>query len=286
MGADAMFWNPANVARAQNGVDILASHMTYIADINVIYAAVAVKAGSFGSIGVSVKSLDVGKILKTTVQNPDGTGQTYEPQHIVLGANWSKEITDQISVGFNINYVSETLDLVSASGFAFDFGVTYADLGGIEGLDMAVALKNFGADMKFDGSGLWLQATNTDQRRGEQFYKVDAASFALPTSFDIALGYEVKFGDANVIQLSGVYTNNNFYPEQYKFGLEYGFDDFLFARVGYNHTEEYESSDVLFKYALGVGIKYNVGVDLRFDYTYLPAEYMRDTHFITLGIGI
>jgi hypothetical protein len=286
-GADAMFWNPANVARSANGVDIMASNMTYIADINVIYGAVAVKAGSFGSIGLSIKSLDAGSILKTTVENPDGTGQTYEPQHIVLGLNWSKEITDKISVGFNVNYVSETLDLVSATGFAFDFGVTYVDLGGIDGLDFGVALKNFGADMKFDGTGLWLPATNVDQRRGEQFYKIDAASFSLPTAFDIALGYELNFGDANALQLSGVYTNNNFYPEQYKFGAEYGFNDLLFVRAGYNYTSEYDASDVLFKYSVGLGIKYGVGgVDLKFDYTYLPSEYMSDTHFITVGLGI
>lgn len=287
VGADAIFWNPANVARSENGFDLLASNMTYIADINIVYGAIAVKAGDFGSLGFSIKSMTMDGILKTTVQNPDGTGQTFKPQHVIMGLTWAKLLTDRISIGFNINYISESIDLVQATGFGFDFGVTYTDLGGINGLDFGVALKNFGPDMKFDGSGLWTEATQADQRRGEQFYKIDIASFSLPTCFDIALGYNVDFDESNVLQVSGVYTNNNFYPEQYKLGVEYGFNNLIFVRAGYNHTDEYEASEIMHKWAAGLGINYNVsGVNLKFDYTYLPAEYMNDTHLITVGLGI
>ena len=68
VGADAMFWNPANVVKSKNGVDILASHMTYIADINIIYGAIAFKTGGFGSVGFSIKSLAMDGIIKTTVE--------------------------------------------------------------------------------------------------------------------------------------------------------------------------------------------------------------------------
>jgi hypothetical protein len=67
VGADAIFWNPANVARSENNFDLIASNMTYIADINIIYGAVAIKAGEFGSLGFSIKSLSMDGILKTTV---------------------------------------------------------------------------------------------------------------------------------------------------------------------------------------------------------------------------
>ncbi len=286
VGADAIFWNPANITRSANGLDIMASNMTYIADINIVYGAIAVKVGEFGSLGFSIKSMAMDGILKTTVDNPDGTGQTFKPQHIIMGVTWAKQLTDKISIGFNANYISETIDLVKATGFGFDFGVTYSDLGGIDGLDFGVALKNFGADMKFDGTGLWTKANQTDQRRGPQFYKIDAATFSLPTNFDIALGYNMDFNETNALQVSAVYTNNNFYPEQYKFGAEYGFNNLLFIRAGYNYTTEYDAAGTMYKWAAGVGLNYNVGVDLKFDYTYLPAEYMNDTHMITVGLGI
>ena len=287
VGADAIFWNPANVARSEKDFDLLASHMTYIADISIVYGAVAVKTGDFGALGFSVKSLSMDGILKTTIENPDGSGQTFKPQNIIMGFTWAKTLTDKIAIGFNVNYISETIDLVSATGFGFDFGVTYNDLGGLEGLDFGVALKNFGADMKFDGTGLWTSATADDQRRGEQFYKIDAASFALPTMFDIALGYNVTFNESNVLQLSGVYTNNTFYPEQFKVGAEYGFNNLIFLRAGYVHTDEYEWSEVLYRWAAGLGINYEVsGVNLKFDYTYLPAQYLDDTHLISVGLGL
>jgi hypothetical protein len=286
-GADAIFWNPANVARSGNNLDILASNMTYLADINVIYGAVAVKVGSFGALGFSIKSLAMDGILKTTVLTPDGSGQTFKPQHVVMGLTWAKELTDKIAIGLNVNYISETIDLVRATGLGFDFGVTYNDLGGLNGLDFGVALKNFGGDMKFDGSGLWTNAEVSDQSRGEQFYKIDAASFSLPTNFDIAFGYTLGINESNSVIVNAVYTNNNFYPEQYKFGAEYAFDNLLFVRAGYKHTAEYESSDVLYKFAAGLGINYNVsGIDLKFDYTFMPATYMNDTHLISVGLGI
>ncbi len=286
-GIDAMYWNPANVAKGSNGLEMVASHRTFIADIGITYGAVSVKTGSLGSFGFSLKSLSMDPILKTTVINPDGTGQTFKPQHIVVGANWSKLLTDKISVGLNVKYVSETIDLVKATGLAFDFGVNYSDLADIDGLDFAVVLRNFGSDMVFDGSALWTKANNTDQRRGSQWYKIEAAKFALPTAFDIALGYELGIGKTSKIDIATVYTNSNFYAEEYKLGVEYGYDNLFFVRGGYVYTSGFEANDVLMKLSFGAGISYNFsGVNVVFDYAFVPAQYFTDTHLISIGLGI
>ncbi len=286
VGVDAMFWNPANVARSNNSVNVLASHMSYIADIGVEYGAASFNIESFGTIGLSIKSLSFGEIDKTTNQNPDGTGQTFQPQYTVLGVSYSKMLSDRVSVGTNINFVSETIDLVTASGMSFDFGVTYANLAGVEGFDMAVVLKNIGPDMKFDGSGLYTAADAGDSR-GQQFYKIDAAAFSLPTTLDIGLGYSVSFDDVNALQFAGTFSNNNFYTDQYKFGAEYNYNNLLFLRGGYNHTTEFEASETLYKFYAGFGLNYDVGgVDLMLDYAYMPTEFFSDTHNFSLGFGI
>lgn len=286
VGVDAIFWNPANVARSNNSVNVLASHMSYIADIGVEYGAASFNIESFGTIGLSIKSLSIGEIDKTTIQNPDGTGQTFQPQYTVLGVSYSKMLSDRVSVGTNVNFVSETIDLVTASGLSFDFGVTYANLAGVEGFDMAVVLKNIGPDMKFDGSGLYTAADAGDSR-GEQFYKIDAAAFSLPTTLDIGLGYSVSFDDVNAVQFAGTFSNHNFYTDQYKFGAEYNYDNLLFLRGGYNHTTEFEASETLYKFYAGFGLNYDVGgVDLMLDYAYMPTEFFSDTHNFSLGFGI
>jgi len=286
-GVDAIFWNPANVARSANSFNVMASHMTYIADINVEYGAASFNIESLGTIGFSIKSLGMDDILKTTTDYPDGTGQTFNPQYTILGVSYSKMLSDRVSVGLNANYLSETLDLVSASGLSFDFGVTYSSLGGINGFDMAVVLKNIGPDLKFEGSGLFTAASATGDSRGEQFYVIDAASFSLPTILDIGLGYSMQFDDLNQLQLVGSFSNHNYYTDQYKVGAEYNYDDLLFFRGGYNYTTEFETEDVLYKYSLGFGLNYDVGgVGLMVDYAYLPTELFDDTHLVSLSLGI
>lgn len=287
VGVDAIFWNPANISRTNNSFNVMASHMTYIADMNVEYGAATVNVESFGSVGFSIKSIGVGDILRTTNEFPDGTGQTFKPQFTVLGLSYSKMLSDRASVGLNINYISETLDLVSASGLSFDFGVTYSNLGNVNGLDMAIVLKNLGSDLQFDGSGLFTNATVTGDSRGEQSYKIDAAPFSLPTTLDIGLGYNLSIDDVNNLKLVGSFTNHNFYTDQYKVGAEYNYDDLLFFRGGYNYTTEFEEDETLYKFSLGFGLNYDVGgVALMVDYAYLPTEYFDDTHVVSLSIGI
>jgi len=286
-GANAIFWNPANISRAKNSVDILASYQNYIADIGVQYGAVAVNAGEFGTLGFSLKSYSMGDIIKTTVENPDGTGQTFTPQFFSLGVSYSKLLTDRVSVGLNINYISEKLDLVSASGIGFDFGVDYSSVAGIKGFDLAIIMKNIGPNMKYDGSGLWIRATADDQRRGKQFYKISTADFSLPTSLAIGLGYTLSFNDQNNLRLVGSFTNNNYYLDEYKVGGEYSFNDMLFLRGGYTYTPNANSSDLVYTYSLGFGLRYNVGgSEVEFDYAYSPAQYFNDTHLFSLGIGL
>lgn len=287
MGVDAIFWNPANISRSNKSVDVMASHMNYIADIGVEFGAVGINFGEFGSMAFSIKSLGIGDILKTTTTNPDGTGQTFAPQYTTIGLSYSKMLSDRVSVGTNINWVSENIDLVSASGLSFDFGVTYSELAGISGFNMAIILKNIGADLQFDGSGLWLPATNSNQSRGEQFYKIDAAKFSLPTTLDIGLGYTLAIDAQNSLDIVGSFVNHNFYTDQYKVGAEYSYDDLLFFRGGYNYTTEFDANETLYKFSLGFGLNYDIGgVGVMVDYAYLPTEYFDDTHLISLSLGI
>src|SRR5713101_6662115 len=72
-GIDAIFWNPAGLARSPFGASAMFSHMSYIADIPVNYFAVGVSFEGFGSLGFSLKSLGIGDIAVTNEDFPDGT---------------------------------------------------------------------------------------------------------------------------------------------------------------------------------------------------------------------
>ena len=53
------------------------THLSWIADIGITYAAVASNFGGKNMFGISLKSLNFGDIDVTTADLPDGTGETY-----------------------------------------------------------------------------------------------------------------------------------------------------------------------------------------------------------------
>ncbi len=289
-GIEALYWNPANIARTSYGVDVMATHMNYIADITLAYAAAAVKVGDLGTLAISLKSLSFGDIAKTTVQYPDGTGTTFSPEYSVIGFAYSKLLSDRVSVGITANFINETIDFVSASGVSFDIGITYTDLGGIEGFNMSVLMRNLGPRMKFDGSGLYVKATPEQFRRtGSVFYKIESQDFELPTSYEIGLGYNYSIDEYNKLEFAGLFRNNNFYEDEYKIGVEYGYNNLIFLRAGYEIAPELKTDDTKAVYgmAAGLGINYKMGnVALKIDYAYRAVEYFDANHIITVGLGL
>ena len=73
-GIEALHWNPAGLASSTSAATILAQTTSYLADMQLNYAAVGANLGSFGHLAVSMKALSVGDIAVTTTSAPDGTG--------------------------------------------------------------------------------------------------------------------------------------------------------------------------------------------------------------------
>ena len=65
-------------------------------------------------------------------------------------------LSDRIAVGLTAHLISETMGDVNATGLAFDIGVSYENLGSINGLSIGIAVKNIGPSMQYGGSGLGL----------------------------------------------------------------------------------------------------------------------------------
>ncbi len=289
-GADAIYYNPAGLASQTSSVEALVSSMNYIADIGVVYGALGVKAGDFGTLGFTIKSINFGTIPVTTVDFPDGNGSTYSPTYITIGATYAKALTDRISFGFTVSLVSERILEMSANGVAFNAGIQYHNLA-VQGLDLAVTVKNIGPSMTFSGSDLLTTATSATGQRGPQFYSINAASFDLPSLMEIGLSYTRKFGESNVISVGGLYRDNNYLDDEYNVGAEYGFNNNFFLRGGYTFSPQAAkdptgASSYLYDYSFGAGVHYPVGdVDLSLDYAYRHLKYFTPSNVISLRIG-
>ncbi len=293
-GMDALFANPAGLARTDRGAEVMFSHMNYIGDIGVEYGGIGLNAG-FGHLAFTIKSLNFGDIPVTTEQFPDGTGEDFSPSFVTLGISFAKLLSDRISVGATFNIISEKIMSTSASGVSLTAGVQYKGLG-MPGLNLGIAIKNIGPNMTFTGSNLLRQAEVTDALRPAQLYSTEAATFDLPSTLEIGLSYTKSYDVHNLAVMSS-FVNNNYQNDEYNFGVEYGFDNLLFLRGGYQLSPGMErdelstveskfKNDYLYDFTAGVGINYDLGgTAVMIDYAYRHLTIMDANHVVAVRLG-
>lgn len=285
-GIDAAFWNPAGLARSAYNADLVFSHMAYIADMNLEYVAGAVKFGNFGSLGFSVKSLIVGDINVTTEDQPDGTGEILSPNYLTIGAHYSKVLSDRVSVGFTTKIISESFQSVGSNGVAFDAGVQYRAIAGLEGLSIGVVLKDFGPAMTYGGSGLLRRGEVPGVRRPPSLVRIEAQPSELPTTLEIGTSYRYSLGETSMLDLSGVFQNNNFADNEFRFGAEWSLEDFVFLRGGYTIADEDDANPFIFGLTLGAGVSIQAGeMDLNIDYAFRNVDFLDNNHIFSLHLG-
>ena len=286
-GIEALFWNPAGAARMPGSAAFYFSHMSYIADIGVDYGAAAVNFAEFGVLAINAKALSIGEIAVTTNENPDGTGTTFSPQFFNLGLTYAKMLSERVSVGVTATFISERMADVSATGVAFNAGVTYDNLASIEGLSIGLVLKNIGPEMSFDGGGLMYVAEVEDQNRPPGYYKAEAAPFELPSTLEFGVGYRYAFDAQNALQVAGTFQSNNFADDEYRLGGEYAFQGILFLRAGITMSPEQATPEFIYGPTFGAGLRYQFGtLDLTVDYAFRSVEVFNNNHVFSLGIGL
>lgn len=287
-GIESIFWNPAGLAYSESNANAMFSRLSYIADIDVNYIAVAGTFSNFGTVGFSIKSLDLGEIPITTEDFPDGTGATVSPTFFVIGAHYAKAISDRVGVGFTINFINEDLAQarLGASGFAFSAGVQYKNLANVSGLDFGVAVKNIGPQMGYSGSGLLRNARVDDATRSGGFVTIQSGNDELPSTIELGLAYTISAGETSKLMVTGMFQNNNFSDDQTKLGAEYNFNNLFFARAGWDMAPDADDNAFIFGASFGVGFKVQVGgLDLTADYGWRQSDLFDNQNAFSLKLG-
>lgn len=287
-GVEAIYWNPAGLDLTENAADAMFSHRTYIADMAINYFAVSGKFG-IGTLALSLRSFDIGDIPVTTETAPDGTGEIFSPTFFVAGLSYSKRLSDRTSVGVTANVINERYTRVGATTFAFDIGVQYKGLIGIEPLAVGISVKNVGPSMRYSGSDLLVEAEALGAERGITFYQVQASSFELPSVIEIGLAYRLSVTEEHELYVASAFQNNNFAYDEYRVGLEYAYKNTFFVRGGYliaaGATERLPH--IFEDYTLGAGVDLMKigGVNLAFDYAFVPVKWFESNNVIALTVG-
>lgn len=281
----ALYWNPAGLSAMQNRGEGTFSTMNIFNDIRINYAAVAYNTGEMGALAVSLKTFDFGNIAVTTNEDMDGeSGQVYSPMFATIALSYAISLSDKLNVGLNAKIVHESIPRVSATAFAFDFGLQYKAFAGYENLVIAIVAKNIGTEMTYSGSVKSDPYTITN--RTENYIERDASSNDLPASIEIGIGYSYTFNSENSFTPFTNFQSNNYSSDAVKVGLEYSFREFVHVRAGYNYETGLDAEDSLYRFAIGAGINYIfASTPISIDYAFRDSQFFDANNIFSITVG-
>ena len=261
-GIANIYYNPASLAAVDNA-EALISYSTYLADSKVNYGAVSTKVGSQGNVALSIKVLNIGDIIVTTEDAPEGTGEILNPTYSVFGLTYGRRMTDRVSLGVTANYINEKIAQTTATGFAADFGVQYDT--GWRGLRFGFAMKNIGPNMNFSGPDFEQRFTlpGDDPSAQPHVVRLEATDFELPSYLQLGVSYDVGIAEKQHATIYGTFQGNNFSTDEYRIGAEYLLGEHIALRGGYvgqlalNSSDR--QSDYLYSFMYGAGLNFKMG---------------------------
>ncbi len=288
-GPEAIYWNPAGLANVGTASATF-NYLNYFADMKVSYLAAGMNAGRAGVIGLSVQTLDFGSWEKTTVWQPEGTGEMIEPNFMTFGLTYAKRFTDRILFGANAKIIQENVESMSASGFGFDLGIQYVTP---FGLSFGVTMKNVGSKMKYDGTDIEFDSEidYADPNATTRITRLVMADSDLPASLNLGLGYNYEVNEMADINLAGTFANEAYGLQKLHFGGEAILKDMIALRGGYIYNiypDDYpfeENSE--YGFSFGAGINVNLGgTDFMIDYAYRPMETFDANQYFSISFGM
>ena len=216
-GVDALYFNPAGASNFDKSFETVVADMSYLGGINVNYVALVGNTGKAGVFGFSVKTFDFGDIPVTSAENTEGTGETFSPDFMTVGATWSKALADRMRVGVNLKFVQERIMSTSASGVAVDIGVQYSFSN--RPIKIGVMLSNLGSKMQYAGSDLEQKHIPDDTGEGtlNESFQIVSEGFEMPAELNMSISYEVIPN----LSLMASFNNNSFTTNQTSLGGEY-----------------------------------------------------------------
>ncbi len=280
----SLYWNPAGASRVGTN-SAMFSYAEWFAGINYNWAGAMLSLDGAGTVGLSVTYLDYGTLEVTTLREPDGTGETFNPSDMAIALSYAYNLTEQFSIGGSVKYVNEKIWNSSANAIAADLGVLF--LSDIYGLRVGASIANFGTDMKMDGKDLYVQHDVNGQIFGNNdqiLAKLETDAFPLPLVFRVGLAIDPVSTEDHKFTIAVDATHPNDNAESLNVGGEYTFMNLISLRGGYKSLFLDNSEEGL---TLGFGLKYSFAQSLGVfvDYAYQDFGKLKYTQQFSLGVN-
>lgn len=240
--ANALLYNPAGLAGIEHHQATF-QHTEHFENVTQEYGAIALKQG----FGFMINTLSFGKIQRTTVSNPRGTGLgTFGVLDWAVSLGYGRKFRGGfVNVGLAVKYLREKIDTVKAKAGAVDIGVM---LHPSPSVSFGLAVQNLGPKARFQ-----------------------SAKEALPLN--------VKAGLAWQFLNSGLFVTDINLPKHgsltIHIGGEYVAYKMLALRIGYNGRNDAGSG-----ITAGGGFQFS---NLSIDYAFVPYGDLGNSHRMSLS---
>ncbi len=277
--ASSFFYNPATLSHSTTlSMQLQVNYNSWIAGIshNSASLTIAPSGGRYGIFGFSWQYTDYGEIQGAMpFDNNQGyiLTEKFNPSALSLGIGYSKALSSKFGVGAQLKYVGQQLGnhlvqigqvgdsvntkLYKEFAVAFDFGTIYYT--GWKSLAFGMSVRNFSNEIAYESESFQLPLT-----------------FSIGVSMDL-IDFVPEFSKYHKLLISMDAVHPRSYPEYIKTGLEYGFNNLLFFRMGYVSNQSERGT------TFGFGIK---KMGLIFDYCYMPFGIFDQTQNFTLGFSL
>lgn len=277
-----MFYNPAGIALKDQMFQASFSYNKWIADIGHNVAAVSYNWEDVGTIGIGFISFGVSNIpadrdipLDPTLkqfQIETNTSATYDYRDMAYQVSFARYVVDRLSLGVTLKGINQSIDGLSVSAFAMDFGSVYHV--GVLNWTIGARFNNLGSDLKF--------------------YDI---AYGLPLSFTIGTALSPFKTESNQLMIAMDGTKPQDGPLYLFTGAEYTFMDMVALRVGYkfNYSGSSESpgaglptrNTTIEGISAGAGIRTTIsGIGVAVDYSYTQMDLLDAAHRFTLTLGM
>jgi hypothetical protein len=230
--ATSAYWNPAGLAGVER-TDFSLMHLEWLSSFRMDTASLA-HATDVGVFGLHFSGLYLDEIPRTTSAGSADEG-TFNAFEIAVSGAYGLKVAQDWEAGVAVKGLYSKLDVVSANGWAVDFGLRYHTK--IPGLTFGGAAQNLGPKMTFISEAFPLPAVG---RVGADYQReVPALQGRMVGAFDLVKP-----------------TDGTAHPHA---GAEYVYRDFASLRLGYKGG--YKSQGLTF----GAGLRTR---GYHFDYSF------------------
>jgi long-subunit fatty acid transport protein len=276
--AYAMYWNPAGLTQLSK-VNLSLTNVDWIGSVQLNHVTFGKPLSDYSAFGISLTALSMGEMEVTTVDEPEGTGETFNSSSYCLVLGYARKLTDRFSVGISGKYVWERISEERAFGFAFDFGTLFYT--GFKSLRMGMNISNLGPEMKMDGPELdsYYNPDPGNPNYDNVKSKLAVDPYDLPLTFRLGLAYDLLETQESKLTVSVEAKHPNDNLQQASFGGEYLWKEIFSLRAGYKFNYEEEGL------TLGGGVKLKAGKKTNLDINYAWADFSRlqSVHRFSLG---